>query len=121
MVCERPSYPHAGQSDHVPTSRECPGPERSRSALGGHDHGEWPHRNMGKSAGYRRAIHEEGAMACQRRKEGFRTDSKTENLIGRPSTEGSGDYDRDGNQCIYSGAAIEGDGESEDRDGEEVG
>ena len=55
-----------------------------------------------------------------RRKEGFRTDSETENQIGRPSTEGSGDFDREGNRCIYGGAAIEGDGESE-RDGEEVG
>ena len=66
-------------------------------------------------------IHKEGAMACQRRKEGFRTDSETENRIERPSTEGSGDYDREGNRCIYGGAATEGDGESEDRDGEEVG
>ena len=76
---------------------------------------------MGKRAGYRRAVHEEGAMACQRRKEGFGTDSETENGTGRPSTEGSGDYGREGSRRVYGGAAAEGDGESKDRDGEEVG
>ena len=74
-----------------------------------------------KRAGYRCVIHEEGAMTCQRRKEGFGTDSETENQIGGPTTEGSRDYDREGNRCVYGGAAAKGDGESKDRDGEEVG
>ena len=70
---------------------------------------------------YLRMVQKEGAMACQRRKEGFETDSETENRIGKPSTEGSGNYDREGSRRIYGGATAEGDGESEDRDGEEVG
>ena len=41
--------------------------------------------------------------------------------IGRPSSKGSGDYDREGNRRIYGGATTEGDGESENRDGKEVG
>ena len=66
---------------------------------------------MGKRVGYRHAIKKEGAMACQRRKEGFRT----------TTTTGSGDYDREGNRRIYGVSAAEGDGESKDRNGEEVG
>ena len=81
---------------------------------------EWSHRYMGKRVGYRHVIHKEGAMACQRRKKGFGTDSETEIRIGRPSTAGLGDYDQEGNRCNHGGAVAEGDGESENRDGEEV-
>ena len=76
---------------------------------------------MGKRAGYRRVIHEDGAMAFPRRTEGFGTDSEIENQTGRPSTEGSGDYHREGNRRIYSGTTAEVDGESKDRDVEEIG
>ena len=62
-----------------------------------------------------------GQWLASEKKEGFGTDSETEIRFGRPSTEGSRDYDREGNRRNYGGATTEGDGESEDRDCEEVG